>query len=268
MDEEILTGAEEQEIADPDVTVDTETETVEPTGEVEEVATQKSEEDSRFASVRRKAEADAKAKYDAEAQRLNAEFKRLFGEYTNPVTGRPIETPAEYIQAIEAQKRASTEAQLKEKGIDPNLINDLIQNSPVIRQAETVLKQASEAEAQARLDADLKAVGQIDPSIKSAEDIEKLPSYPAILEYVNKGLNLVDAYKLANFSALSEKQANAVRQASINQANSKSHMTPTSGIAVAETDLAPIPEKVLNMWKSAYPGLSISELTKKYNDSI
>ena len=105
-------------------------------------------------------------------------------------------------------------------------------------------------------------------NIKSIDDVANHPSYDRVLGYVQNGLGLADAFKLANFDSLASKKSEAVKQAAVNQAKSKNHMETTNGVAVASETLAPIPPGVLGKWRSAYPELSMEQLTKKYNDSI
>ena len=280
--QEFVTGAEVQEVTEP---ATTETEPVNPTAEATEkteTATEtapqaetepkadgKTEEDARFASVRRKAEEDARAKYDAQTAQINAEFKRMFGAYKNPETGKPIESWQDYLAAMEAQNRQQREAELRDKGIDPNIINEMVNNSPVIRQANQVIQQNVQMEAQRRLESDLKAVSEIDPTIKTMQDLLNHPSYGSVYEYVSKnGLSLPDAYRLANYKELSAKNNAAVKQAVINQTKGKSHMEAT-GTGVADNDnLAEVPASTMAAYKQFYPNLTEQQLKVKYNEFL
>lgn len=51
-----------------------------------------------------------------------------------------------------------------------------------------------------------------------------METYPKFYELVKKGNTLVDAYRLANFEALTSSAAAATRQAAINNLQSKQHM--------------------------------------------
>lgn len=271
--ENILAGVEEQVVAEPTTEEVTENPTVEETAEaptnVEETAEPtnvKTEEDSRFASVRRKAEEDARAKYEAETNTINNEFKRVFGGYTNPVTGKPIESWKDYIEAIEAQNRKAQEDSFKEKGIDPKALDEYIQNSPAMRQAQEILAQNQKAEAERQLNEDIKALSALDSDIKNVDDLIKHPSYEKVLQMVqNNGYSLVDAYKIANFDSLVNKQSAAAKQAAINQAKSKDHLEKTSGISDTGKDLVEIPASVLASWRQVYPDLTPQQLKEKYN---
>jgi len=252
-----------QEAAEPvNESVVTETE---PTSGVEEVKEpQSAEVNSQFAAARRKAEEESANKING----INNEFKRLFGNIVNPVTGKNIESYTDYIQAVEYQRKEATNKMLQEKGIEPSVIERLINESPTMRQAQQILEDNKKAEASRQLEADLKVLSAIEPSIKTIDDVANHPSYDKVLGYVQNGLGLADAFKLANFDSLASKKSEAVKQAAVNQAKSKNHMETTNGVAVASETLAPIPPGVLGKWRSAYPELSMEQLTKKYNDSI
>ena len=120
---------------------------------------------------------------------------------------------------------------------------------------------------QKQLDEDIKAVTAMAPEIKSLEDLEKHASYASVLEYVNIGLRLPDAFKLANFESISTRQTAAAKQAAINQARSKGHLETTTSVSDS-SNLADIPENEISKWREYFPGLSDEELKKKYNQTL
>ena len=269
-------GAEGQEVTEPaeqEVVTDNNTDEGTETGAVEEPESEptggKTEEDSRFASVRRKAEEEARSKYEAQMQNVNSEVKRLFGNVKNPTTGAPIESFDDYIKAVEEQQRLVREQEMRSKGIDPKIIDEMIQASPVIRQANQIMQDSLKNEAAQKLAADLKAVSEIDPSIKSESDIANLETYPQILDLVTKhGLSLLEAFKLANYESIATKKAEAAKQAAVNQAKGKSHMEQSGNGASTSENEVDIPQSEISTWREYYPGLSDAELKKKYNRTI
>ena len=269
-------GAEGQEVTEPaeqEVVTDNNTAEGTETSAVEEPESEptggKTEEDSRFASVRRKAEEEARSKYEAQMQNVNSEVKRLFGNVKNPTTGAPIESFDDYIKAVEEQQRLVREQEMRSKGIDPKIIDEMIQASPVIRQANQIMQDSLKNEAAQKLAADLKAVSEIDPSIKSEADIANLETYPQILDLVTKhGLSLLEAFKLANYEHIANKKAEAAKQAAVNQAKGKSHMEQSGNGASTSENEVDIPQSEISTWREYYPGLSDAELKKKYNRTI
>lgn len=244
---------------------DVESASTEEVTSTEEENVQSATENAKYAAARRQAEAEykqAKARSDAEA-------KRLFGNYKHPDTGKPIETWEEYASAIEAQQRHQTEQRMIDKGVSPEDINNLIENSPTMRQAKEVIAEQQKAESQRRIDDDVKAISKIDPSVKTLDDILKMDNSQEVVDLVtNNNLSLVQAYKLVNSDRLSAMASAATKQAAINSAKSTTHLETTRGVKKDTASYEPIPEAVLGHWKDAYPGLSIQELTKKYNSVL
>ncbi len=144
------------------------------------------------AAARREAEANARRQMEA----IDADFARRFGNFTNPVTGQPIRSRADYLAALDAQEKLQAEQQLKNSGIDPAVLDSLIQNNPVIREAQQVIQQSRQQETTNAILADVAELAQMDSSIRTLADvpqevIEKCMSLP--------GLRLTDAYRLVNY---------------------------------------------------------------------
>ena len=225
-------------------------------------AAQSQELNAQFAAARRKAEED----YQRRMSGIDGEFKRLFGNQVNPVTGKPISTVADYLQAVEHSQRIAQEEQLRSKGIDPAMIQEMVNNAPAVRQAQQYLQITRQEEARKSLEADFKEITKIDPSIKSMDDLQKHASFNTVLAYVrDNGLKLHEAFRLANYQQLSSNNADAARQAAINQARGKTHMqTTTEGVSKSD-GMAEIPASELPKWKAFFPDASMKELKEKYN---
>lgn len=248
--------AEQTEVSEPEV--NTEGNESEP-----EVETQEPELDRNaiYADARRKAEAEAKHKYDA----IDAQFAEKFKDYKNPETGQPIKSAKDYFEAIAAQERVATKRTLTEKGIDPSIIEKAVNNSPALQAANRIIEEQRRKDVEIYLNDQVKAVSKIDPSIKSVEDIEKSDRYPEVLKYVNENrLSIVDAYKLVYADRLTQSKTEAVKQQAINNVKSQQHLKSTDGGATTD-GLVPIPEKELEQWQKFYPEKSNKELRELYN---
>ena len=78
-------------------------------------------------------------------------------------------------------------------------------------------------------------------------------------------MKLHDAFRLANYQQLTSNNADAARQAAINQARGKTHMqTTTEGVSKSD-GMAEIPASELPRWKAFFPDASMKELKEKYN---
>lgn len=217
-----------------------------------------------YADARRKAEAEARHKYES----IDAQFAERFKDYKNPITGQPINSAKDYFDAINAQEQLATQKKLADQGIDPSLIEKAVNNTPAVQAANRIIQEQRAKEIQTYLDEQVKAISQIDPSIKSIEDIEKSEKYSEVHKYVSENrLSVVDAYKLVYADKLVQKKTDAVKQQAINNAKSQQHLTATEG-GKGGDDLKDIPLNVLSQWEAFFPGKTRAELRELYNNSL
>lgn len=257
-------GANVTEAADQSTeSVSTEAET---TSENEEAAApqQSKETNAAFASMRR--ELEAARRQQAE---IDAMYARQYEGYTNPETGAPIRSARDYAEAMEAQARIQAREQLQQANIDPKLIDNMINNSPVMRQAQAATAELNSIRAQQMMEEDFKEVLKLDPTMNSQEDIINSDSYGAVVDYVRNhpGMRFSDAYKLVNFDRLSSSKGEAAKQAAINQVKSKNHLSTGAAVNV-DSSAEDIPAAQLEMYKEAFPEKSIAELKALYNKAL
>lgn len=257
-DEDVSAGVEESNVADSmevEEGIDegaTETETVEeekPEVDVNAIA----------AAARRKAEAEAK-----EVQRsIDAEYVRRFGNLKNPITGAPIRGQKDYLDALDAQEKLRRESELKEKGIDPALIENLVNNNPIVLEAQKYMADAREREVMNEINASVSEITAINPDIKTLDDVPQ----DVLQMAVEKGYSLPDAYKILNFGKMTSQKADAIRQGAINQAKSKAHLAPMNGVVTTDNSIE-IPKELRGIWETAFPDKSEAELKKLYNKTL
>ena len=244
------TGVEDVEVAEPQEDEESEAESEE-TGEEEtgdsEPEPQTAEENARYAAIRRRAEEDARRKYEAQIAPLNQQITAMCNGITHPVTGRPITSVQEYVEALAIQQRQQNERELEEKGVDPSIINRMIETNPVVMQAQQVLEKAQADQAQAALQRDVEELSKIDPNIRDVNDLASLPTFPQMVDFVakNKGVSIVDAYKVFNFG----NAKTAARQQAINQMRGKDHLSTQTGVS-KEDEYVEVPDEIMSRWKS------------------
>ena len=265
---EDVEGAEVSEAADPTVEETSETESVE-TGENEEPETplpeQSDEDNARYASIRRRAEEDARRKYESQMAVLNQRAAALCQGIPNPATNQPIQTVGEYLDALQYQQRQQVVSKMQENGVDPGLIDRMIATNPVVMQAQQVLEHSKAAEADAQIREGIAEIGKYDPSIKTVDDLAALPNFDKILERVQKhGDTLLEAYKVANFDTFMQHQSDAGRQKAINQMRGKAHLPSTSSGVATENDDIEVPAEIMARFKAdGKTEKQIRELYKK-----
>lgn len=233
------------------------------------------EQNAKFAAARRKAEAErdaaiAKARQDAkaEAQRTIDEAFRTSG-LTNPYTKKPITSKAEYDEyraRLEADRKARL---LKKSGMSDEEFQQFVQGLPEVKQAkeaqaaaETAARQAREQQAKLKVEEQLKEISALDPTIQELKDLAKMETYPKFYELVKRGNTLTDAFKLANYDALTGRAAAASRQAAINSAQGKQHLSPTTQRGAGAVS---VPADVKAEYLAFNPDATDAEIQQHYN---
>jgi len=207
--------------------------------------------------------AAARRKSEAEMRARDAEYARRFGHLKNPKTGEPIRSERDYLAALDAQEEMQAKEQLKQSGVDPAVIDNFINNNPIIRQAQAVIEQQKAQQGFSMINADIAELGKLDPSITSLDTVP-----PDVMEFaVKRKMTLVDAYKILNYGKVNSEQQAAITQHAINQAKGKSHLNPVNGVAVQDNSVE-IPQSELARWREYFPDKSAEELKKLYNDTL
>lgn len=246
-----------------------ESEDAEPTGEEvqEEPAAPQFDTDranAAFASMRRELEAARREQAD-----IDAMYARQYGGYTNPETGQPITSARDYFEAMEAQERMQARAQLQENNIDPRMIDNMIANSPAVRQAKAATAELNSYRASRMMDEDFKKVLALDPTKTSEDDILNDPAYLTVVNYIetHPGTRFDEAYKIVNFERLADSRGAAAKQAVVNQVKSKNHLSTGTSIDVQGSD-EDIPPTMVEQYKEMFPEKSMKELKALYNNTL
>ena len=200
---------------------------------------------------------------------LNRKYAETFKGYTNPETNQPIQTAAEYLEAMAAQERLQARNKMQEAGIDPEMLDRAIANSPIVRRAEEIEKANMELQTKQMIEEDIQAILKLDPSVGKADDIYGQDNFNEVVEYCNNhpGVRMAEAYKLVNFDRLASVKAQASKQAAINQAKSKGHMTLAAGVTDNDKSVD-IPEDQKAKWARWFPDKSEKERRALYNKAI
>lgn len=262
----------ESEVAEPaeDATEASEEESsTEESTEVEESNVQSAEENAKYAAARRRAEAE----FSQRQQAMDAEFARRFEGYENPITHQPIRNQRDYFEALDAQEKLKRDAELSERGIDPQMFEDMVSrqvnNNPIVQQAQMVMQAAQESQVQNKLAEDMKVISKLNPNLKTAEDVMNLPDAQDLISLVkNNGLSLADAYKLRHMDEILAGKSASAKQAALNTMNGTSHLNQTDSLANTEDGLLEIPQNELAQWKRAFPHATAAELKQKYNRQL
>ena len=252
-----------QEVAEPE----SEGEEYETEGAEEEVTEPQFDTDranAAFASMRRELEA---------ARRQQAEIDALYAQqyagYTNPETGKPITSARDYAEAMAAQERMQVRQQLQQNNIDPRVIDNMIANSPAVREAKAVTAELNTIRANNLISEDFMKVLAFDTTKNSENDIINDPSYNAVVDYcqTHPGTRFDEAYKIVNFDRLSSQKGAATKQAVINDIKGKNHLSTGAAVNV-NSSAEEIPANMIETFKDRFPEKSAKELKALYNQVI
>ena len=236
---------------------------------------QSPEENAKYAAARRKAEAQRDAAVEEARRSAQEEAKRLIDEafrnsgLTNPYTQQPITTKEEYEAYRQRYNAERKDRVLKKSGMSDEEFDAFVSDLPEVKAAreaqaaaERAQREANEAQARVKMDEQLREIGKLNPNIRELRDLAAMETYPKFYELVKRGNTLVDAYRLANFEALTNSAAQATRQAAINSVQSKQHMGATRERG---TGTMSVPADVKEMYRALNPGATDAEIQSHYN---
>lgn len=259
-------GEEETEVADQSEETEDADEEVDP-DEDDDSEDEEPEEDrdSIYAAARRRAESEAKAKYAREQQERDSFYARMCEGKVNPETHQPIRSEAEYREAMAAQERVRMSQQLSEAGIDPSVINQMIANNPAIREAERLVAENRDSQIQQMVAEDMRNIMALDKSFATEDDLRESEEFQKAVEYcrTRPGVRVSEAYRIVNFDSLRDVSRRAAKQAAINEARGKGHMTATPKTPTGK-GATEIPESELSKWQRFYPDKTPKQLNALY----
>ena len=276
-------GAEDPEVAEPEESTGEEPEEEpqeegepeensdggEGTEPAEPAPQQAPDQNAVYANIRRQAEADAQKKFQAQQQQIDRQYEQMFSGFTNPITGEPIKSAADYAAAMAAQERLQMQEQLQQAGLDPTVIDRAIANSPLMQQAQQAIERNNDIEATNMLNEDMANVLSLDTSMHSVEDIKNSDTFIDVVKYCNEhpGMRFKDAYKIVNFDRLTSTKIQAAKQGAINSVKGKTHLSTASGVAGNDNEVD-IPVSEISKWKDFFPDATPKELRAKYNHML
>lgn len=252
-------GANEQEAADPagESHVEEGAETGQKPSDESSHHVQTDEENARYAAMRRKAEADAE-------KRMNAELDKSIASLglTDPYTNKPITNHAE----MQAYRQRFVEEQRKEMqekaGMSPEDYQRFVDSLPEVQAGKAAQQKVMDLEIRAKIDSQMREIQMISPEIKSMEDLSKLDNFNKLYDMVGRGYELADAYKVLNYDRLTAKTAEAAKQKALNSIGGKDHLQPATPRGQGAV---PVPADVVAEYRALMPEATDAEIQAHYN---
>lgn len=248
-----------------------------PAAQAEEPGVQTEQQRRDHAAQRRREEQQAavdaavQKALQEERNRSKAELDAFFAAagLKNTITGEAITNMEQFRAWREAFDAARLQKDLKAGKLTPEALEAAIAKNPTMKAAEEIVRRDQEAQrrqemaaAQTRVEAELKEIQKLDPSIRELKDLLSMPTSKEFYALVKKGNSFLDAFRLANYDRLTAQAAEAAKQQAQNLARSKEHLTttPAKGAGAAS-----VPAEDLAMFRQFNPGATEAEIQAYYN---
>lgn len=207
-----------------------------------------------------------------EQAKAAAAIKDLFKKtgLKNTITGEPITTMEQMEQWQSQLRQAQLEKDLKAGKLTPEVLNQMIEDHPMVQKANEIQRQQeqqqtqqAQAAAKAKIEGEIAEIGKMDPAIKSAGDLLKMPKAKEFYAYVQKGYSFLDAYRLANFEEITQRNVEAAWQQAQAAARGKEHLTVVGN--PRNTGAASVPADQMQLYRMMNPGASEADIQKHFN---
>lgn len=296
--EDTAQGENMQEVADPaaeesnvEAAVNTEpgTGSVQPEEPDDEAAedqgdhTKEQTPEQRRANAARRRQQEMQAAIDsavaAERQRLQEENATRLNDIfaraglVDSATGKAITNAEEFERWYQGFANARLEQELRGGKLTKETLLQLIGDHPAVKQAQQMVSQLQATQEQqraasdkTRIDEQLAQIAQLNPEIKSVADILKMPTAAAFRDNVAKGMDFLDAYRLANMEDIAEGKAQRARQAVQSNARGKEHLQSTGnsrgGGAVS------VPADQMRLYRMMNPKATDTQIQAHFNQYL
>ena len=165
----------------------------------------------------------------------------------------------EFEKAI--NRDALVEAGVEDPDKFSEVLNRMIKESPEVIKAREIIEKQQEEEQNATMEKELKLIHEIDDSIETLDDISKMDNCDDVIEKLNKGYSLYDAYVLCNMSKISQLNMEKKEKNQINNTNSKNHMKSTRG---GSSNYVEVPTEIYNTYKRNLPNWTDKQIREHY----
>lgn len=216
-------------------------------GENEQEVTEPATEETNFKDdAQNKAFAEMRRKAQEAEQRARKADELIAQQYG---ASHGIYTVEQYEQALLQQQQEEQRQQYLDQGVDPQLINQLLEQHPMFQQLKNQQlmtgfnKELSELRQEYP---DLK-IGDIHSMQELHQTIMSLPNGEKIWDKAKNGYSFLDAYETVNRHEIKQKVSASTKQKTLNNINSKQHLKTEGDGAQDGNDVA-IPQETMQMY--------------------
>ena len=142
------------------------------------------------------------------------------------------------------------------------MVKAIVTDMPEFKAAKEIAEENLRAQQNLEFEKALKQISELDPTIKTAEDLASMETAETFNKLVfENGLSLYEAFRLANMDRLLSQSENKTRQDTLNRVNSKSHLAPVSGVPAEEFK---VPEDIKAEYRTYFPNITDAEIEEHY----
>lgn len=188
----------------------------------------------------------------------------------NTITGEPITSMEQFDTWNQQFNEAKLQRDLKAGKLTPEGLATAIGNHPIVKQAQQLVSQDAAAKqaqqtaaAREKIEGEIAEIHKLDESIGTLEDLMQAPYWPQLYAMTKRGYSIKDAHLLLNHDRLEQAKIEAAKQASLNNARGKDHMTATA--APRGVGSISVPAADLAMFRQFNPGATDAEIQAYYN---
>ena len=218
------------------------------------------EQDEKDEETEKEVEVD---KTKAFSERLKQKTKDIEKKYedklNNIAKNKGYDTWEDFEKAL--NRDALVEAGVEDPDKFSDVLNRMISESPEVVKAREIIEQQKQDENDRIMQEELKLIHAVDDSIKTLDDISKMDNCDEVIEKLNKGYSLYDAYVLCNMDRISQINKNKKDKKNVDNQNSKSHMKTSTG---GSNDYVEIPKEIYDTYKKNLPGWTDKQIREHY----
>ena len=185
--------------------------------------------------------------------------KKFNDKLTNIAKNKGYETWEDFEKAL--NRDALIEAGVEDPDKFGDVLTRMINESPEVIKAKEIIEQQKQAEHDRIMEEEIKMIHSIDDSINSLDDISKMDNCNDVIDKLNKGYSLYDAYVLCNMNKISQSVQEKKDKKQVADANSKSHMKQAKG---SSSDYVEVPQEIYNTYKRNLPNWTDKQIREHY----
>ena len=174
--------------------------------------------------------------------------------------------------ALEETAQQKLEQQLLEQqltglGVDAAGLFELLLQSPLLRQTTALAEEALAARAAKKREETLRRIAALAPELGRPGQLEAAPEYPEMQRLLrqNRGMEELDAFKLAFFDRLARQRAEAGRQGAINAARGRQHLAGVGGQPAGEDELT---DEQIREYRRYGPNWTVAQIRRFHREYL